>query len=97
MEGAVTRQDFLDPRPPRCLRRITNRRGLTGVVYPWTEPEHHGAPRANNRNERVILSGTNLYPGRSPWPAAATSPGRPVAIPADPQGARRPGTPRNRR
>lgn len=39
--GAVTREDFLAPRPPGCLRLITDRGGRLREVYPWTEIERH--------------------------------------------------------
>lgn len=48
--GAVTRDDFFDPRPPGCLRLIADRAGRVREVYPWTEIELHfpqtgGGPR----------------------------------------------------
>lgn len=36
--GAVTLTDFLDPRPPRCVRIIHDREGRTLEVFPWQQP-----------------------------------------------------------
>lgn len=34
--GAVRREDFLDPTPPRCARVVTNPSGKTRWLLPWS-------------------------------------------------------------
>lgn len=72
--GAVTLKDFYDPRPPRCLRRITDRKGRVRIVYPWTEIENHKPRQAENQNDRSRSdrcgpSKAPISPPHDPWPS----------------------------
>lgn len=48
--GRVTQADFLDPRPPRCLKVVLDRFGRPQKVYPWTIIERHRLQQAINDN-----------------------------------------------
>lgn len=53
--GSVTLADFIDPRPPDCLRSVIDRSGEVRDIYPWTvlEYAHDRTPANDNTVDRM--------------------------------------------
>lgn len=61
--GLVTRDDFLDPAPPKCVRVVIDRHGQQTRVYPWTELEHRR--NANDNRRKPVRNESD----DDPWPS----------------------------
>jgi len=56
--GAVTREDFLDPRPPRCSQVIIDEHGVERTVLPWSplwvDPRRPDVPTSGRLSQPVL-------------------------------------------
>lgn len=67
--GAVTLADFLDSKPPGCVRVVIDRHGREQTIYPWSILETRPKPQRaanDNRPDRRRASGSDT---EDVWPS----------------------------